>query len=146
MASMSHHIASTVLDYNARQSPTKHRFPLSRPDEPSDLTMTTDTSSSSMNSAKHVSSRSRHDFEQDRFIEETEGNITISSTGEMAKQAVAPFLHKHIPAQYNPQGDRPQTANSTKYCYRHRPDMKCRRQVNEPSMEQLQHVRIFSRV
>ena len=32
---------------------------------------------------------------------------------------------------------------NTKYCYRHRPDLKCRRQADEPSMEQLQQVWIF---
>ncbi|KAK0822598.1 hypothetical protein LTR73_009195 [Friedmanniomyces endolithicus] len=59
-----------------------------------------------------------------------------------------PFLTKHIPMQYNPQcglppGSQPQPANdpdqtSTKFGYRHRPDVKCRTQANEASMDQLQ--------
>lgn len=74
-------------------------------------------------------------------------NISIPSTSRHAEQAVAPFLAKHIPMQYNPLGHTsdPQpnsdlTADSsTRFCYRHRPDLKCRRQANEPSMDQLQN-------
>lgn len=73
--------------------------------------------------------------------------ITISSTSKLAGQTVAPFLAKHIPEQYAPLGP-PQTTSSpsrkdpnTKYCYRHRPDSKCRRTADEPTMENLQRVR-----
>ena len=73
-------------------------------------------------------------------------NISISATSKQAGQTVAPFLAKHIPEQYAPVGGLDVSANAkmkdpnTKYCYRHRPDLKCRRQANEPSMDQLQHV------
>ena len=73
-------------------------------------------------------------------------NLSISATSKMAGQTVAPFLAKHIPDQYAPLGGLAQPNNppnkdpNTKYCYRHRPDLKCRRQANEPSMDQLQHV------
>ena len=73
-------------------------------------------------------------------------NISISATSKQAGQTVAPFLAKHIPEQYAPVGGLDAPANAkmkdpnTKYCYRHRPDLKCRRQANEPSMDQLQHV------
>ncbi|KAI9926391.1 hypothetical protein ASPWEDRAFT_163708 [Aspergillus wentii DTO 134E9] len=55
---------------------------------------------------------------------------------------VAPFLAKHIPEQYARLSSRfddpiPAPANS-RYCYRHRPDLKCRRQADEPSMDLLQ--------
>ncbi|KAF7903844.1 uncharacterized protein EAE98_006191 [Botrytis deweyae] len=69
--------------------------------------------------------------------------ITISSTSKLAGQTVAPFLAKHIPEQYAPFGP-PQTTSisrkdpNTKYCYRHRPDSKCRRTADEPTMENLQ--------
>ena len=77
-----------------------------------------------------------------------EESITISATSKQATQTVAPFLAKHIPEQYAPMGGLDQSGVSkskdtnTKYCYRHRPDLKCRRQVNEPSMDQLQHVSV----
>ena len=72
-------------------------------------------------------------------------NITIST--KFAGQTITPFLTQHIPEQYAPLGGSEPGAGgatggpSTKYCYRHRPDLKCRRQANEPSMDQLQHVR-----
>lgn len=91
-----------------------------------------------------------HEHHHDNNNEE---NISIPSNSKHAEQAIAPFLAKHIPTQYNPVGhlvpqstntdhnqDYHQDASSTKFCYRHRPDLKCRRQANEPSMEQLQNV------
>jgi len=74
--------------------------------------------------------------------------ITISSTSKVAGQTVAPFLARHIPEQYAPQGvpqpnakkDTSKKDPSTKYCYRHRPDSKCRRTADEPTMENLQRV------
>lgn len=81
-----------------------------------------------------------------------DANISLSAASKLAGQTVAPFLAKHIPDQYAPLGglDQPNSpANkdpNTKYCYRHRPDLKCRRQANEPSMDQLQHVRLNSAV
>jgi hypothetical protein len=77
----------------------------------------------------------------------TDPTIAISSTSKLAGQTVAPFLAKHIPEQYAPLGKSPQTAPTTrkdpntKYCYRHRPDSKCRRTADEPTMENLQRVR-----
>jgi len=75
-------------------------------------------------------------------------SITIASTAKMAPQAVAPFLAKHIPAQYAPLGTagKQQTAlekmqdPNSRYCYRHRPDMLCRRQADEPTMDKMQKV------
>ncbi|KAF8473970.1 quinon protein alcohol dehydrogenase-like superfamily [Kalaharituber pfeilii] len=62
-----------------------------------------------------------------------------STATESVSKDVAPFLTKHIPEQYAsalPQDDSKQ--GSTKYCYRHRPDVKCRRQADEMSMDLLQ--------
>lgn len=73
-------------------------------------------------------------------------SITISSISKLAGQRVAPFLAQHIPEQYAPLGGSgirdgiPIADPNTKYCYRHQPDRKCRRQADEPSMDQLQHV------
>ena len=68
-------------------------------------------------------------------------SLTIASTAKHAAQTVAPFLARHIPEQYAPLGktDRGLRGDeNSKYCYRHRPDMLCRRQPNEVSMDQLQ--------
>ena len=76
----------------------------------------------------------------------TDPILTMSTTNKVAGQTVAPFLAKHIPQQYNPLGlgprpvSSPQKNPNTKYCYRHRPDLKCRRTPDEPKMENLQRV------
>ncbi|KAL6235324.1 putative E3 ubiquitin ligase complex SCF subunit sconB [Aspergillus navahoensis] len=62
---------------------------------------------------------------------------------KLASQNVAPFLARHIPEQYAPLGTQSilpaeLSSASSKYCYRHRPDQKCRRQADEPSMDKLQ--------
>ena len=108
------------------------------------MIMPTNKPSRGYESAVHFGEASRKDPN-----EEEEG-ITISATSKQATQTVAPFLAKHIPAQYAPMGgfDQPGDSSSkdtnTKYCYRHRPDLKCRRQANEPSMDQLQHVSVYA--
>ncbi|KAK0893724.1 hypothetical protein LTR91_025585, partial [Friedmanniomyces endolithicus] len=97
----------------------------------------------------------RHDHEHDgtrnRYRKDVDADghsISIPATSKHAEQTVAPFLTKHILMQYHPQGGPPRgpqvqqtdepDQTSTKFCYRHRPDVKCRRQANEPSMDQLQ--------
>lgn len=75
-----------------------------------------------------------------------ESDPTISIPQKAAgSQTVAPFLARHIPDQYAPLGGAQPTIASkkdpnTKYCYRHRPDSKCRRTADEPTMENLQRV------
>jgi hypothetical protein len=77
--------------------------------------------------------------------------IALSSKSKLVDQTVAPFLAKHIPDQYAPLGVQPRPTTklfkdpnkkdpNTKYCYRHRPDSKCRRTADEPRMENLQRV------
>ncbi|KAH0603412.1 uncharacterized protein H6S33_007734 [Morchella sextelata] len=69
-----------------------------------------------------------------------------ADTAESVRKDVSPFLSKHIPGQYAPQGSQQQQdgqhdleeKGNTKFCYRHRPDIKCRRQADEPTMEELQ--------
>lgn len=80
-----------------------------------------------------------------------EAVITMDSTSKVAGMTVAPFLAKHIPEQYAPLGAPQQTTTpnkdpNTKYCYRHRPDSKCRRTADEPTMENLQRVCSTSRL
>ncbi|KAK8234396.1 sulfur metabolite repression control protein-like protein SconB [Phyllosticta capitalensis] len=95
----------------------------------------------------HSRPRTRHGQtspKADKHADAKDDSISISSTSKQAVETVQPFLAQHIPNQYNPLGNHPQPpsavdrSSNTKYCYRHRPDIKCRRQANEPSMEQLQ--------
>ncbi|KAF2969573.1 hypothetical protein GQX73_g4015 [Xylaria multiplex] len=61
-------------------------------------------------------------------------------------QSVTPFLREHIPSLYAPIGkpDLPSMMNlknkdpNSKYCYRHRPDSKCRRAADESKMALIQ--------
>jgi len=81
---------------------------------------------------------------------EGDEHIAIASTGKHAEQTVAPFLARHVPDQYAPLGGHIQVKSSepkgpnSKFCYRHQPDLKCRRQADEPSMDQLQRVSCLS--
>lgn len=83
--------------------------------------------------------------EADMTERERDGNISLSVSSKAAEKIVTPFLTKHIPDSYRPLGAQDGDSymapeNPGKYCYRHRPDLKCRRQANEPSMEMLQKV------
>jgi hypothetical protein len=86
----------------------------------------------------HDNCNGRHD--------QIDSTISLSSTSRMADQSVAPFLAKHIPQQYAPLGVQAKDDSSTqkdpssKFCYRHRPDVKCRRTADEPTMDNLQRV------
>lgn len=85
---------------------------------------------------------------EDHHHDAADQTITLSAHNKMAGQSVTPFLAKHIPQSYAPLGNQPpattasQKDPNTKYCYRHRPDSKCRRTADEPTMENLQRVRI----
>lgn len=94
---------------------------------------------------------SKDNCARDREHDTSDSTITLSSTNKVAGKTVAPFLARHIPEQYAPQGIQPKRNDisekdalrknpNTKYCYRHRPDSKCRRTVDEPTMENLQRV------
>ena len=74
-------------------------------------------------------------------------NKTTILASNPANKNVAPFLAKHIRDQYGSMNrlqlmDQPSQEKkpNSKYCYRHRPDLKCRRQADEPSMDQMQRV------
>lgn len=90
--------------------------------------------------------RDNHNMRQTEHTHETrEKGLVMSSNSKLAGQTVETFLSKHIPDQYARLGssitERQQNPNS-KFCYRHRPDLKCRRQADEPSMDRLQRVNL----
>lgn len=75
-----------------------------------------------------------------------EQSTTKSSVAQRVVGTVAPFLSRHIPDQYAPRSlqDPPlkqeDNDSNARYCYRHRSALQCRRQADEPAMEQLQKV------
>ncbi|ELR06908.1 hypothetical protein VC83_05913 [Pseudogymnoascus destructans] len=75
--------------------------------------------------------------------DDTLSRMRLASSNKIAGRAIAPFLARHIPAAYAPTGTAREGVErekdpSTKFCYRHRPDLKCRRTADEPSMDHLQ--------
>ncbi|EAW14315.1 F-box/WD repeat-containing protein [Aspergillus clavatus NRRL 1] len=72
-------------------------------------------------------------------------SITRAMPEKLAGKNIAPFLAKHIPEQYAPLGSHAgepveSSGANSRYCYRHRPDLKCRRQADEPTMDKLQRI------
>ncbi|KLJ11545.1 E3 ubiquitin ligase complex SCF subunit sconB [Blastomyces silverae] len=69
-------------------------------------------------------------------------NMSIVPSPRQADKNIAPFLTKHIRDHYAPMNRfEPQKIErnpNSKYCYRHRPDLKCRRQADELTMDQMQ--------
>lgn len=67
---------------------------------------------------------------------------------QLVGQAVTPFLREHIPGLYAPIGkpdfsgnivtSENTTTSNSKFCYRHRPDSKCRRAADETKMGAIQ--------
>jgi F-box/WD-40 domain protein MET30 len=90
----------------------------------------------------------RHFHGEDGTHEEQENNSSVKdNASKQLKKMITPYLAQHIPTQYNPLGGDakgvPANGN-TKFCYRHRPDLLCRKQADEPSMEQLQKVCLYN--
>ena len=151
MASNSSHSTEPLFTNrrSAQHNPKRRRLSW-RPQRGLDMAtdITSDPHSALLHDHEHEGSRSRHPLgtkEADKQAEQKDAKLFSQSTAKQAGKMVAPFLAQHIPQQYNPLGSNPLPQNApeksnTKYCYRHRPDLKCRRQADEPSMEQLQNV------
>jgi F-box/WD-40 domain protein MET30 len=106
------------------------------------------------NSAGDIWNHDAHDLQSlrnryRRDINAYDQNISTPAIAKHAEKTVMPFLTQHIPSAYNPPGNQEtvlsnaehssrKVATNTKYCYRHQPDLKCRRPANEPTMDQLQ--------
>lgn len=153
MASNSTHTIETVAIHRngaqATEDMSKRRrpswlTPVSSPDDFA-ASSSTDPHAALMHGHDHegMTERTRHMHGTAEDADETQANKS-----KKMEQMITPYLAQHIPHQYNPLGgsnngdrqdERPATAN-TKFCYRHRPDLLCRRQADEPSMEQLQQV------
>ncbi|OJD18420.1 hypothetical protein AJ78_01539 [Emergomyces pasteurianus Ep9510] len=67
---------------------------------------------------------------------------SVIPSANSADKNISPFLTKHIRDHYAPMNRfEPQKSErnpNSKYCYRHRPDLKCRRQADELIMDQMQ--------
>lgn len=102
------------------------------------------TMTSSLNGSRSLFNNAAESSQKENDPSESDRS---NAKAKLADENVAPFLAKHIPSQYAPMGlradntvEQPPSNVNSRYCYRHRPDLKCRRQADEPSMDQLQRV------
>lgn len=68
----------------------------------------------------------------------------IAASSTQADENTAPFLTRNIRYHYTSMNRfeprRIDLNPNSKYCYRHRPDLKCRRQADELTMDKMQQV------
>ena len=90
---------------------------------------------------------SRDNCDRRRFPQESLSRNSIVAP-ELLSRAVTPFLRDHIPGVYAPLG-KPEVSpedsgldkdTNSKFCYRHRPDAKCRKVADETKMSMIQRV------
>lgn len=81
-----------------------------------------------------------------RRPEEGDHSRMANMSSSLVSQTVTPFLREHIPSNYAPisKVDSDDTSLSrdpnSMFCYRHRPDSKCRKAADENKMVMIQRV------
>ncbi|KAL7626514.1 hypothetical protein AAE478_003286 [Parahypoxylon ruwenzoriense] len=141
---------------NGRESTLRHD---GRPFVPSDTAMTNFNhispanrhrpqrqSFSSLPSDEPNAKPSRDNCNRRRPEDAEDASRLPNISQQLMSQSVTPFLREHIPGLYAPIGkpDLPSMASvktkdpNSKYCYRHRPDSKCRRAADETKMGLIQ--------
>ncbi|KAF4119324.1 F-box and WD-40 domain protein MET30 [Geosmithia morbida] len=96
---------------------------------------------------------SKENCDRRRPEDEEDASRFVKMRGDLVGKHVSPFLKEHIPGQYAPVGKQQaddaadDTKDSaavqakdpnTRFCYRHRPDSKCRRAADETKMGMIQ--------
>ena len=87
----------------------------------------------------------------DPSVDSAHNGAMTNSTSKLTDRNVAPFLVKHIPEQHpaspvkSIEKSHEHRDKNSVHCCRHRSDLKCRRQADEPSMDQLQRVSSHSK-
>lgn len=141
---------------NGHESTSRHDGPIFLPDHitPTNLNNISTINRSrlqrqSLSSVPTEQSKPSRDNCNRRRPEDAEDSSRLPNMSQqLMGQSVTPFLREHIPGLYAPIGkpDLPSMAAITtkdpnsKYCYRHRPDSKCRRAADETKMGLIQSV------
>lgn len=120
--------------------------------QPPDSLTLTDDPARERHSHQHRQQPSKDNCDRTRTDEEINPRLGKMSS-ELVGKTVSPFLKEHIPGLYAPIGKgrqySPPFSNSqiirkkdtnSKFCYRHRPDSKCRRAADETKMGFIQSV------
>lgn len=86
-----------------------------------------------------------------RRPEEDDHSRLDRMSADLVGKTVTPFLREHVPGLYAPvskidsvekdETKTPSIDTNSRYCYRHRPDSKCRRAADESKMAKIQSVR-----
>ena len=128
-------------DFSAQPAAKRRKISSSEDQIPLPL----DTPFTDSSNTDHVSKKSGKSRRESIATNGTDP-ILLQANAKLAGRTVVPFLARHVPDQYAPMGgiegsvrDRHDDLDTT-FCYRHRPDLKCRRQADEPSMAELQDV------
>lgn len=94
---------------------------------------------------------SRNNCDRRRPDEENPSRL-VNMSSQLLGKTVTPFLREHMPGVYAPIGKpeaqmphmlRQEKNPNSKFCYRHRPDAKCRRAADENKMVTIQNVSSF---
>ncbi|RYO89157.1 hypothetical protein DL766_008637 [Monosporascus sp. MC13-8B] len=104
------------------------------------------SSISGMSSDEGNAKPSKTNCDRRRPEEEDDASRLPHMSQQLVGQIVTPFLREHIPGIYAPVGkpesmamvNNPTKDPNSKYCYRHRPDSKCRRTADESKMALIQ--------
>lgn len=111
----------------------------------SDTCLESDTEKAGSHNRRSSTGNAEKDFE--RSGDEQNDNGSVIPASNLAGKNIAPFITRHIRDLYAPMNryeptEKPNVmmSSNSRYCYRHRPDLKCRRQADELSMDQLQNV------
>ncbi|KAH8898335.1 WD40 repeat-like protein [Thozetella sp. PMI_491] len=96
--------------------------------------------------ATHVPTKEkqqRHNGKHRQEDDDPEHGRLVTMSSSLIGKTVTPFLREHIPSLYAPIGKENSEFSkdkdpNTKYCYRHRPDSKCRRAADETKMQMIQ--------
>lgn len=122
-----------------------------RPQYPTTPPATDDGQADSSNAAVDRARLKELNCERRRPEEELEDKSRLANMpSTLVGQALTPFLKEHVPNLYAPvskieashsrDSSALQKSFNSKYCYRHRPDSKCRKAADEDKMAMIQTV------
>jgi hypothetical protein len=134
---------------NGATAPTHHspvthqRFPTSPPQtEDGEIESASEVNGTAFNKLLNCDRRRPEEEQEDK-------SRLVNMSSSLAGKTVTPFLREHVPSLYAPvskiesaypnEPSRQKEYNS-KYCYRHRPDSKCRKAADENKMAMIQSV------
>lgn len=154
-SSIHRHAPASSLSPNSTTSPSSTPIPSAVGTGPDASSPSVRLSDTSHEHSQHQHQLSKDNCDRTRSDEEINPRLVKMSSALVGK-TVSPFLKEHIPGLYAPIGKSRQLVGAnpnsaptvrkrdpnSKFCYRHRPDSKCRRAADETKMGFIQSVSI----